>query len=174
MTWFDDRHVTESLGAQFGCLKAGVTILPVQSEDPNDFFQALSDPSVKAAVISPNGRVQGNLKKSEVLQNRFSEMQQAHLGENVQLGDFPHVQFLVHTGFYSIPGMFKYKDVLLYANSNFLNFDLQQIDGQDELFEGVRLTEASDSAEVLGHQNEGRNLLVLGNINNPQLFAQGK
>lgn len=174
LTWLDESHITESLAAQFGCLKAGVTIVPIRSDNPNDFFEALSDPSVKAVVISPNGRVNGNLKKSEVLNQKFKEMQGCYAGENVQLKDYPHVQFMIHTGFYTIPGMFKYKDVLLYANKNFLNFDLNNIDEQDELYEGQTLSDATDVASTFGFNNPERNLLVLGNVNNPDLFVQSK
>ena len=74
VTWLDPKHGTEIVTAQYGAYKAGVTLVPIMSENPEDFFQAVGKSQAKAAIISPNRRVAGNLKQSEALANNFTEL----------------------------------------------------------------------------------------------------
>jgi hypothetical protein len=55
-------------------MKSGVTLHPVFGENPNDFFGEIAESGAKAAIISPNRRVSGNLKQSEVLVNNIQEL----------------------------------------------------------------------------------------------------
>jgi hypothetical protein len=178
VTWFDQSHITESIVTQLGCLKAGVTIVPVVGNNSDSFFSALSEQGVKGAVISPNGRVDGNQKKSEVLSANIPELNSAYLGQSVNSSSYPELDLIVQTGFYSIPGTFKYKDVLTYANPNFLDFDLNQIDESQTLYGGdygtLSLSEVTDDASNFGFTNAERSFVVLGNINNPNLFVKCK
>ena len=107
VTWFDASHITESLVAQVGCLKAGVTIIPVLGQNSDSFFSALSENGVKGAIMSPNGRVDGNKKKSEVLANNIPELSKSYLGQTVSTKNYPNLSLIVQTGFYAIPGTFK-------------------------------------------------------------------
>lgn len=159
-------------------MKAGVTIIPVVGDNSDSFFSALSESGVKGAVISPNGRVDGNLKKSEVLSNNIPELSNSYLGQSVKSSAYPSLDLIVQTGFYSIPGTFKYKDVLTYANPNFLNFNLNEIDESQTLYGGeygtLSLSQVTDDASNFGFSNEERSFVVLGNINNPNLFVKCK
>lgn len=74
MTWLDPKHGSEIVTAQYGCLKSGVTLVPVFSEDPADFFAALADAKVRGAIISPNRRVGSGQKQSEALLSQFTEL----------------------------------------------------------------------------------------------------
>lgn len=75
----DPKHAQEIVTMQYGCFRSGVTFVPVTKEDPQAFFAALADKSVKGAVISPNRRVDGNLKQSEVLLNNIPELKTRNL-----------------------------------------------------------------------------------------------
>ena len=74
VTWMDPRHGSEIITTQLGCMRAGVTLVPIISDTPKDFFKALTSSGAKGAMISPNKRVDGNLKQSEVLQNEIVEL----------------------------------------------------------------------------------------------------
>ena len=152
--------------------------MPILGTNPDQFFDAISDTGVKGAVISPNGRVEGNIKKSEALLNQYPELKKSYMGENGQIASLPHLEFLIHTGFYTIPGTFKFKDVLVYSNRNFLNFNTNEIDEASALFAGnagdVSLSDATDDASNFGYNNQDRTLVALGNVNQPNLFVKSK
>lgn len=97
-------------------MKAGVTLVPVMSDNSNDFFKELKNKDVKAAIISPNKRVSGNLKQSEVLLHNIDELNkrnlfpdQDHRGSTLNLKDYPALKYIIHTGFYAIPGTYKFR-----------------------------------------------------------------
>lgn len=177
MTWFDKTHVVESIVTQIGALKAGVTLVPVTTQSSASFFSAVSEPGVRGAIFSPNGRVDNNIKKSEVLQHNISELQTAYKGSSVKSKAYPKLDYLIQTGFYSIPGTFKFRDVLTYANPNFVNFSLNDIDETQTLYSwngSVTLGQISDEAATFGYGNPTSTIVTLGNINNPKLFAKCK
>ena len=80
MTWLDPKHGSEIATVQFGCMKSGVTLVPIIGENPGDFFGALSDSNVKGAIISPNRKTQGNQKQSEALLSQFPSLNQRMMG----------------------------------------------------------------------------------------------
>lgn len=55
-------------------MKSGITLHPIFSDNPDEFFSEISNSGAKAAVISPNKRVLGNSKQSEVLLSKLSEL----------------------------------------------------------------------------------------------------
>lgn len=115
MTWLDPKHGLESVTIQYGCMKSGVTIHPVFGNDAQTFFTELSESGAKAAIISPNRRINGNLKQSEALLNGISELKTRkyslldHTGSPLKLRNFPQLRYLIQTGFYSVPGSYKFR-----------------------------------------------------------------
>jgi hypothetical protein len=160
---------------QLGSLKAGVTLVPVTTSSSASFFSAVSESGVRGAIFSPNGRVDNNIKKSEVLSSNISELGTAYKGSRVRSSAYPKLDFLIQTGFYTIPGTFKFRDILTYANPNFLNFSLNEIDESQTLYSwngAVTLGQISDEAANFGYSNPESTIVTLGNINNPKLFAK--
>ena len=74
MTWLDPKHGLETVAIQYGCMKNGLIIHPIFGDNANDFFSELSQSGAKAAIISPNRRVSGNQKQSEVLLSNIPEL----------------------------------------------------------------------------------------------------
>jgi acyl-CoA synthetase (AMP-forming)/AMP-acid ligase II len=74
VTWLDPKHGSEIVTIQLGCLKSGVTLVPIMSESPVDFFKAVSSSGAKGAIISPNRRVNGNQKISESILHELEEL----------------------------------------------------------------------------------------------------
>jgi hypothetical protein len=55
-------------------MRSGITLHPVFGDSPDDFFSEISNSGAKAAIISPNRRVNGNIKQSDVLLNQIGEL----------------------------------------------------------------------------------------------------
>lgn len=178
VTWMDKSHVTESATAQIGCLKAGVTIVPYIGDSVDGFLGAVEDSSAKAAIFSPNGRVEGNIKRAEAIQRELPELSLHYPGDPLTLGSFPALNALIQTGFYTIPGTLKFRDILVYANPFYRTKLLPQIDDSSLLFSGstgdLSLGEATDLASSFTLKNAGRVIVVMGNPNSPSLFTKSK
>jgi acyl-CoA synthetase (AMP-forming)/AMP-acid ligase II len=115
VTWLDPKHGLETITIQCGCMRCGITLHPVFGDSPDDFFAEISNSGAKAAIISPNRRVDGNDKQSEVLLKQIGELTNRkaslldHTGSPLKLGNYPQLKFLIQTGFYNIPGVYKFR-----------------------------------------------------------------
>lgn len=74
VTWLDPKHGLETITIQYGCMKSGLILHPLFSDNPEEFFSEIGDSGAKAAFISPNRRVFGNQKQSEVLLSKMTEL----------------------------------------------------------------------------------------------------
>lgn len=119
-TWFDRPHCQETVVAQIGALKSGVVLSPIQDSSSKGVKEALSN--AKGCIVSPNGRVSDH-KKSQVIQNIIPEIENLQNGLPLNSAAFPNLRVLIQTGFYTIPGFIKYKDLLVYASNNFSNIE---------------------------------------------------
>jgi len=57
-----------------------------------------------------------------------------HRGATLNAAKFPNLKYLVHTGFYSHSGTYKFKETLVYASKNFNTLSLPRLDTSAPLF----------------------------------------
>jgi hypothetical protein len=109
VTWFDRHHLGETVVAQLGAMKTGVVLTPVQNSSDQDLVSALGQ--AKGCVLSPNSKVsqESAEKKSSMMTRLVPEIRNLQNGKSVNSQTFPNLKCIVHTGFYSFPGMLKYK-----------------------------------------------------------------
>jgi hypothetical protein len=109
VTWFDRHHLGETVVAQLGAMKTGVVLYPVQNSTDQDLVSALGQ--AKGCILSPNSKVSQDSaeKKSSMMTRLVPEIRNLQNGKSVNSQTFPNLKWVVHTGFYSFPGMLKYK-----------------------------------------------------------------
>ena len=177
VTWFDRPHCQETVVAQMGALKTGVVLSTVQDESATGLRSAQEN--AKGCILSPNGRV-ADQKKSHLVQSIIPEIENLQNGLPLNSAAFPHLRVLIQTGFYTIPGFLKYKDMLVYANNNFWTGD--KADGspqQRPMFDtgaGILSSqEAMEDAKAFMAENElttNDTLVVLSHPENSNTFAR--
>lgn len=115
--WIDKSYTSEITAAQIGMAKVGVALVPLQSSSAEDLKKALKDSECKGVLFSANTKSDGK-KRSEVLNEVFPDLENSHSGSSLNSSEFPKLKHLVHVGFHTIPGTFKFRQLLVYANPN--------------------------------------------------------
>ncbi|CAD8086159.1 unnamed protein product [Paramecium sonneborni] len=121
-------NTSEAAAAFIGAAKAGITVIPFRSNDQNDIEKAINIINPKGIVFSPNQLI-NEAKFIEVLKNLVPEAWQTQSGSILKSNKFSNLKWLIHTGFYSYPGTYKFRESLVYASRNFNRLSLPQSTG---------------------------------------------
>jgi hypothetical protein len=102
------------------------------------------------------------------------------LGTPLKSSRFPKLRNIIHTGFNSIPGTLKYKQILVYGNSNFQTNHFNEDQGVPVFWANGKAYSVRD----IDAQNQewrqknnfanGDSVLLIGNAGSPASFAYGK
>ncbi|CAD8084707.1 unnamed protein product [Paramecium sonneborni] len=121
-------NTSETAAAFIGAAKAGVTVIPFRSNDPNEIEQTIGTINPKGIVFSPNQLI-SETKFIDILKKLVPEAWQTQSGQNLKSNKFSNLKWLIHTGFYSYPGTYKFRESLVYASRNFNRLSLPQSAG---------------------------------------------
>ncbi|CAK56794.1 unnamed protein product (macronuclear) [Paramecium tetraurelia] len=121
-------NTSEAAAAFVGAAKAGVTVIPFRSNDQNEIENTIGVVNPKGIVFSPNQLI-GETKFIEVLNNLVPETSQTQSGQILKSSKFSNLKWLIHTGFYSYPGTYKFRESLVYASRNFNRLSLPSSTG---------------------------------------------
>ncbi|CAD8071412.1 unnamed protein product [Paramecium primaurelia] len=121
-------NTSEAATTFAGAAKAGVITVPFRSNDPNEIEKTISIVNPKGIVFSPNQLI-GETKFIEILKNLVPETTQTQSGESLKSSKFTNLKWLIHTGFYSYPGTYKFRESLVYASRNFNRLSLPSVTG---------------------------------------------
>lgn len=64
-----------------------------------------------------------------MLKSLVPEINSTHSGESLRSNKFSNLKWLIHTGFYSYPGTYKFRESLVYASKNFNRLSLPAVSG---------------------------------------------
>jgi len=123
LLWVDKAYTSEITVAQLGSAKAGIAIVPLTSSSGADFQSALRDTDCTGVLFSANTKANGQ-KRSEVLYEAFPELENAYSGSATSFSNYPKLKHLIHVGFHTLPGTFKFRQLLVYANKNLTTYSL--------------------------------------------------
>lgn len=115
--YVDQTQTAESLVAQLGAVKAGVSIVMFDEKESEEALDhALRTSQAKALLISPQTEVGEGATRLSFLQSLMPELKTMYAGEEMQLAKYPHLKHVVQTGHTAMRGINKFRDVAVYAN----------------------------------------------------------
>ncbi|KAM3135404.1 hypothetical protein pb186bvf_012423 [Paramecium bursaria] len=166
-------NTTEAITAFVGAAKAGVISVPFRANDAKSIEQAINTVNPQGIVFSPN-QVVGEQKFIEIIQNLIPEAKQASQGLPLK-SRFSNLRWLVHTGFYSYPGTYKFRESLTYASKNFNRLSLpEKVDGPiaGELEGGqLKLYTEADLLQLYQKFQNTKNVIVSGDPQTVQSYS---
>ncbi|CAD8078850.1 unnamed protein product [Paramecium sonneborni] len=121
-------NTSEAATTFVGASKAGVITVPFRSNDPKEIEKTINLVNPKGIVFSPNQLI-GETKFIEILKTLVPETTQTQSGESLKSNKFTNLKWLIHTGFYSYPGTYKFRESLVYASKNFNRLTLPTVTG---------------------------------------------
>ena len=172
MLWVDDEHSAEVAVAQIGALKAGVSIISVDSKDSiNHIGDTLDHSRAKGLLFSPHTKIDQNNQRANLLLELMPELIDHTSGQSLKVNNFPSLKNIIHTGHSTIRGTSKFKENMLYTNSNISTLRLPGTNGYAKAFEYYSKGEYAtgiSNREVLAKANEiWKKYLNDGDINLP-------
>mmetsp|Transcript_12683 Transcript_12683/g.12789 ORF Transcript_12683/g.12789 Transcript_12683/m.12789 type:complete len:280 (-) Transcript_12683:38-877(-) len=110
VTWLTCKEYPESLILHLACAKAGFEVI---SLDSTENFES-SMKSAKLLILSPWESLEGNYRIDYLL-NHIPEMSKTNAGSVLKSNKFPELKGVIQTGFSTIRGSLKMKQVPVYA-----------------------------------------------------------
>ncbi|KAL4467248.1 hypothetical protein ABPG72_010055 [Tetrahymena utriculariae] len=132
LLWVEKNHTSEITTAQVGAAKAGVTLVPIYAHSAEELEKALNDTKAKGLLLSPNSKA-GNSKYIEVVNKVIPELYNTGRGSTLKT-KFANLQHIIHTGFYTFPGTYKFRQIMVYASKNFNTLTLPNVELNVPLF----------------------------------------
>ena len=112
----DQDSSAESLVAQFGAIKAGVTVVCVNEKDSKDALDhAISSTGAKGLIFSPDTELTGDISRRQAVEHLMPELAKSYLGDEVKLGRYPHLEHVVQVGHQAMRGVNRFRDISVYA-----------------------------------------------------------
>ena len=135
MLWVDDEHSAELAVAQIGAIKAGVSIVAVDSKDQiNHIGDTLDESGANGILFSPHTKTSGE-QRANLLLELLPELIDHYPGEKLKVNNFPNLRNVMHTGHTSIRGTSKFKENMLYTKPSLTNLRLPGTDGRALAFQ---------------------------------------
>lgn len=121
LLWVDKSYTSEITATQIGSAKVGVTLVPLLSSTEQDFEKGLKDSDCKGVIFSANTK-SGGKRRSDVLNGVLPELESTYAGNPLSFSKYPSLKHLINVGFHTLPGTFKFRQLLVYANPNFSTY----------------------------------------------------
>lgn len=182
LLWVDRSYTSEITATQIGSAKIGVTLVPLLTSSEQDLEKGLKDSDCKGVLFSANTK-SGGKRRADILNGVFPELESTYSGNPLSFSKYPNLKHLINVGFHTLPGTFKFRQLLVYANPNFTNYRIPTDLADDvPLYyapgEGKEYTlrDINDFAEKFRSQNdvkEADTLAVSGSPCCPGTFAAG-
>lgn len=183
--WLEKAHTSEIIASQLGAIKAGVVLTPLCVEKSNDLEVLIKESGIRGLIFSPNSKLEENTY-SNLLKQTIPELNDSfNNGSALKSSKFTKLEHLIHTGFYSIPGTLKYKQMLVYASKKFntlalptfnLKSNAYYVKGQSGKFEDLTVEALVSNNEKLRKDykiNEKDIIFICGEIRQPFQFSLG-
>eukprot|EP00825_Cyclidium_porcatum_P002656 TRINITY_DN11231_c0_g1_i3.p1 TRINITY_DN11231_c0_g1~~TRINITY_DN11231_c0_g1_i3.p1 ORF type:complete len:263 (+),score=39.01 TRINITY_DN11231_c0_g1_i3:160-948(+) len=179
LLWLSNNHNAEISAIQLGAGKAGVELQSIQPANQQQLTDLLQNSNCKALIFSPNTLL-NEKKYSEVIANTIPELQQFGYGKEIKIKNFPNLKYIVHTGFYSQQGIYKFKEILTYASKNYNSLSFPKLNGNEILinYKNSKFTLSKlienmiESSKKLSIQKDDVNIIA-SNPQNPRSFQFG-
>jgi hypothetical protein len=181
--WLDSSNTSEIAMAQAGLARLGVSIVTADIKDGKSLESSIKETDCKAVIFSPGTKI-GDKKQIDVLKETFPSLSKNLPGAPLKLQGFPHLKYLIHTGFKNQDGCVKYRQVLVYGNSNFLTSKLPNPDEKHALFYSKQggQYKATTQGDLHAKGEEFRKanqigeldtIVVSGDFNSPAIYSYG-
>jgi long-subunit acyl-CoA synthetase (AMP-forming) len=125
--WIDRETNAESIIAQLGAMKTGVTLVNFSENSCKDALDhALKSSNAKGLIFSPNTEIDQSTKRADVLHELMPELNSMYFGEELVSNAYPHLNHIVQTGFSTIKGTNKFKDVAVYTSPAMSTYEMPE------------------------------------------------
>ncbi|CAI2374099.1 unnamed protein product [Moneuplotes crassus] len=125
LLWVDEESAAEVAVAHIGAIKAGVSVVSVNSNDEiHHIRDTLYQSGAHGILFSPHTSVDARTQRANLLLDLMPELIDHVPGQTLKVGDFPELRHVIHTGHSTIRGTSKFKETLLYAKSEQTNLKL--------------------------------------------------
>lgn len=92
----DQTAAAESLVAQMGAIKAGVTMVSFAEKDNQDALDhALRTTKAKGLMLTPSSSVNENSTRKTFLQSLMPELNTMYAGDDLALAKYPNLQHII-------------------------------------------------------------------------------
>ncbi|KRX08265.1 hypothetical protein PPERSA_01195 [Pseudocohnilembus persalinus] len=169
LLWVEKNSNAEVVAAQLGAAKAGVVLVPVYAQSQSELESLLSESQATGILYSPNSQL-GEEKYSQIISQAVPELESlGNYGKELKSDRFPNLKYVVHTGFYTQPGQYKYRDTLVYASKNFNTLSLPSFDSSAPFYNN-----GNNSYSIQDLQSQAEQLRAEHNITeNTAIFVAG-
>ena len=121
MLYIDQTASAESVTAQLGAIKAGVTVVAFDEKDDIDALDnAIGQSGAKGLIFTPDTATSGeNQTRQTFLQKLMPELSGMYRGDELNLAKYPNLKVVAQTGHNAMRGVNKFRDIAVYANPRF-------------------------------------------------------
>lgn len=84
-------------------------MVPIKPQSEQSLAQTINDSSIKGLLFSPYSKLDNETNYEQMVRKVVPEMDVLSKGSELNSSSFKNLKHLIHTGFYSINGTFKYK-----------------------------------------------------------------
>lgn len=117
LLYIDQTASAESLTAQMGAIKAGVTVVTFDEKDDVEALDsALGNSGAKGLIFTPDTATGENQTRSTFVSQLIPELKSMRRGDELSSSSYPHLDLVVQTGHSAFRGVNKFRDIAVYAN----------------------------------------------------------
>lgn len=114
--YVDQSSSAESVVAQMGAFKAGVTVVTFDEKDSVDALDNALGSGAKGLIFSPDTTTGEGETRTTYLQKLIPELKTMMRGDELKSSKYPGLEMVAQTGFSGIRGVNMFKDIAVYAN----------------------------------------------------------